>query len=158
MPTKQDQIIITEEEKKKLEEEIKFLDTTKRLEIATQIKKAAELGDVSENQLYTDSKTQMEMLELQISELRNTLKNAKVVKVKSVKGIVNINDRVSVRFEDGEVDTFQIVGSTNANPLEKKYSSASPIGQAILGKKVGDKVSYTASEKDFSLTIIQIID
>ncbi len=158
MAPKQDQIIITEEEKKRLEEEILFLDTKKRLEIAAQIKKAAEFGDVSENQLYTDLKSQMDMLDVQISDLKNTLKNAKVVRVKNVKGIININDTITVQFEDGEKDTFQVVGSTNANPLEKKYSSASPIGQAVIGKKVGDFSTYTSGSRVFKIKILSIAD
>jgi transcription elongation factor GreA len=157
--TKNSQTVITEEEKEKLEQEIKYLDTVKRLEIAESIKRAVELGDVSENQLYNDLKSQMEMLDIQISDLKNLLKNAKVVKVKNIKGIININDKITVKFIDtGEIDSFQIVGSTNANPLQKKYSSNSPIGQAVLGKKIGEENSYFVGDKETKIKIIGIED
>ena len=127
---------------KRLEEELETLKVVKRKEVAGKIKEAREQGDLSENAEYDAAKDEQRDIETRIDELEKLLKNAEVVVEEEV-DLKKINIGCTVLVYDKEFDEeveFQIVGSTEANSLTGKISNESLVGQALLGKKVGNKV------------------
>jgi transcription elongation factor GreA len=135
--------LITKEGLDKLREEIEYLSSEKRRDVAERIKEAREFGDISENSEYDDAKNEQAMLEQRIAQLEERLRRAAVIDeshidtdVVSVGAVVHVKDQKS-----GESRKFQIVGSTEANPSEHKLSNESPIGKALLGNKRGEIVS-----------------
>ena len=127
---------------KKLEDELHDLKVVKRKEVAGKIKEAREQGDLSENAEYDAAKDEQRDIEARIEELEGILKNAEVV-VEDEVDLDKINVGCKVKVFDITFDEemeFNIVGSTEANSLEGKISNESPVGQALMGKKVGDTV------------------
>ena len=127
---------------KKLEDELHDLKVVKRKEVAEKIKEAREQGDLSENAEYDAAKDEQRDIEARIDELEKLLKNAEVV----VEDEVNL-DKISigcvVKVYDVEFEEemeFKLVGSTEANSLQNKISNESPVGHALIGRKVGDVV------------------
>lgn len=127
---------------KALEDELEHLKVVKRKEVAGKIKEAREQGDLSENAEYDAAKDEQRDIEARIEELEKLLKNAEVV----VEDEVNL-DKISigcvVKVFDVEFDEeieFKLVGSTEANSLQNKISNESPVGHALIGKKIGDMV------------------
>ena len=112
---------------KALEDELENLKVVKRREIAQKIKEAREQGDLSENAEYDAAKDEQRDIEARIEELEAILKNAEVV----------VEDEVD--FD--KIMEFKLVGSTEANSLEGKISNESPVGQALMGKQIGDVVT-----------------
>lgn len=139
-----DQITVTSEGKRKLEEELEYLKTVKRKEDVEAIRVARSFGDLSENSEYDEAKTEQGKTESRISELEDMLKRAVVVDDTDVKtDKVNVGNVVRVLDEDFDEEIeYTIVGSTEADPLENRISDLSPIGKAMLGAKVGDRVSF----------------
>src|SRR3990167_4891500 len=133
---------LTQEGLGKLKEELKSLVKVKRPELAQRIKSARDMGDISENSEYDAAREEQAFIEGRISELEEIVKNA-VVSSNSVKGIVSVGSKVTVHI-DGDKEIFHIVGAPEANPAEKKISHESPLGSALLGKKVGDKFEVEA--------------
>jgi len=137
------QSVITPEGLEKLKEEIDHLTTVKRREVAERIKEAREFGDISENAEYDDAKNEQALLEQRIAQLEERLRRATVIDEKDVDtsevqfgSIVHVKDQ-----KTGDSRKFQIVGSTEADPLEQKLSNESPIGKALLGHKRNDIVT-----------------
>ena len=127
---------------KKLEDELHDLKVVKRKEVAGKIKEAREQGDLSENAEYDAAKDEQRDIEARIEELEAILKNAEVV-VEDEVDLDRINVGCKVKVHDYEFDEdmeLKIVGSTEANSLEGKISNESPVGQALMGKKVNDVV------------------
>ena len=127
---------------KALEDELENLKVVKRREIAQKIKEAREQGDLSENAEYDAAKDEQRDIEARIEELEAILKNAEVV-VEDEVDLDTISVGCKVKVYDVEFDEeieFKIVGSTEANSLEGKISNESPVGQALMGKEVGDVV------------------
>ncbi len=134
--------LITPEGLEKLKEEVEFLSTEKRREVAARIKEAREFGDISENSEYDDAKNEQAMLEQRILNLQEKLRRAKVVEDKDIDteqvgvgALVHVKDQKS-----GKSQKFHIVGAAEANPAEHKLSHESPIGTALLGHKKGEVV------------------
>ena len=135
--------ILTSEGLKKLEGELEDLIVVKRKEVAQKIKEAREQGDLSENAEYDAAKDEQRDIEARIEEIEKILKNAEIVDEDEV-NLDTINIGCQVRILDCEFDeelTYKIVGSTEANSLKGKISNESPVGKALLGKKVGEMVS-----------------
>lgn len=127
---------------KQLEDELQDLKVVRRKEVAQKIKEAREQGDLSENAEYDAAKDEQRDIELRIEELEKILKNAEVV-VEDEVDLDKINIGCRVKLYDCEYDEeleFQLVGSTEANSLQGKISNESPVGQALIGKRVGDLV------------------
>ena len=127
---------------KALEDELENLKVVKRREIAQKIKEAREQGDLSENAEYDAAKDEQRDIEARIEELEAILKNAEVVVDEVDFDKINIGCTVKV-FDitfDEEME-FKLVGSTEANSLEGKISNESPVGQALMGKQIGDVVT-----------------
>ena len=134
--------ILTYEGLKKLEDELQDLKVNRRKEIAEKIKEAREQGDLSENAEYDAAKDEQRDIEARIEELEALLKNAEVV-VEDEVNLDKINVGCVVKVYDREFEEemeFQIVGSTEANSLQNKISNESPVGHALIGRKVGDVV------------------
>ena len=134
--------ILTEEGKEKLEEELHYLETEKRAEIGERIRVARELGDISENSEYDDAKNEQGMMEARIAEITRILSEATVVSAPKRSGKVNIGSRVTVEM-GGRERVFSIVGAAESNSAEGKISNESPVGAALLGHKKDDEVETT---------------
>ncbi|MDO8584438.1 MAG: transcription elongation factor GreA [bacterium] len=125
----------------KLRAELVDLKTIKRREVASRIESAKALGDLSENAEYHEAKGELEQVERRVYEIEDILRNYSVIEEeRGVKGVVNVGSTVVVSVH-GKERTYIIVGSNEANPAAGKVSNESPIGQALLGAKVGDEVN-----------------
>ncbi|MBP3412792.1 MAG: transcription elongation factor GreA [Oscillospiraceae bacterium] len=129
-------------------EELKYLETEKMQEIAQLINEARSFGDLSENSEYDEAKNAQGELMGRIAELRNILDNAVIISDEAseeMKGIVGLGCTVVVRdLEFDENEVFAIVGTQEANPMEARISDESPLGKALLGKRVGEIAEYEA--------------
>lgn len=124
-----------------------------RPEAVETLRRARDLGDLSENGLYKAARAQLSSIDSRLSRLEILIKLADVQESKP--GIIGVGSRVSLREGDNET-TYVIVGEYEVNPKEKKISTASPIGRALVGKKVGDTVEISLPTKKFNLTIKSI--
>jgi transcription elongation factor GreA len=150
--------VLTPEGYERLKEEIEHLSTTKRREVAERIKQAREFGDIAENSEYDDAKNEQMMLEHRISQLEERLRNARVVEASEFeKGVVGVGTRVRLKDLDAnETTEYQIVGSAEANPAERKLSNESPVGRAIIGRKKGDTVEVAAPRGSLKYKIMDV--
>jgi transcription elongation factor GreA len=137
--------VLTPEGLEELKARIEHLRGERRREVAERIKEAREFGDISENSEYDDAKNEQAMLEKQISDLEEKLRNARVIDEKDVDtGVVSVGATVHVKDQKTDKSTkFKIVGSAEANPAEARLSNESPVGRALLGHKRGDTVSVS---------------
>lgn len=136
------QIILTEEGLRKLEEKLEHLKTVRRHDVAERIKQAIDFGDISENSEYEDAKNEQAFIEGEILTLEKMLRNAKLIDENAVGvDIVTVGSTVILKdMEFGDELEYTIVGSAEADPSEFKISNESPVGEAILGQKVGSIV------------------
>ncbi len=135
--------LLTAEGLKELKSKIEHLSTDRRREVANRIKEAREFGDISENSEYDDAKNEQAMLEKQISDLEEKLRNARLIDKNDVDTRA-VTVGVLVHLKDQKTDKstkFKIVGSAEANPSEQKLSNESPVGKALMGHKRGEIVS-----------------
>ncbi|AYF53808.1 transcription elongation factor GreA [Clostridium botulinum C] len=152
------QYIMTAEGVKKLEDELEYLKTTKRREITEKIKVALSYGDLSENSEYDEAKNEQAFVEGRIVQIENMLRNANVVDESEIpKDVVSVGSIVKVKDYDfdEEID-FHIVGSAEADPMENKISNESPVGSALIGKKVGDIVDVPVPDGISKFEILEI--
>ena len=150
--------IITYAGLKQYEDELQNLKVNRRKEIAQKIKEAREQGDLSENAEYDAAKDEQRDIELRIEELEKLLKNAEVV-VEDEVDLDKISVGCKVKVYDMEYDEemeFRIVGSTEANSLQNKISYESPVGNALLGKGVGDIVDVETQSGDIQYRVLEI--
>lgn len=142
---------------KALEDELENLRVVKRKEVAGKIKEAREQGDLSENAEYDAAKDEQRDIEARIDELEKILKNVEVVVEEEV-DLEKINVGCTILVHDDEYDEeieFKIVGSTEANSLQGKISNESPVGQALIGKKVGDVVDVETPGRKYQIYSIK---
>jgi transcription elongation factor GreA len=151
-------VILTSEGYEKLKQQIEDLETNKRREVADRIREAREFGDISENSEYDDAKNEQALLEHRIARLKEQLRSARVIDPKDVpKDVVSVGTKVRVKDVDhGDVDTYEIVGSAEADPARSRLSNESPVGRALLGRKKGEKVVVKVPAGDFAYTIVEI--
>ena len=143
---------------KALEDELENLRVVKRKEVAGKIKEAREQGDLSENAEYDAAKDEQRDIEARIDELEKILKNVEVVVEEEV-DLEKINVGCTILVHDDEYDEeieFKIIGSTEANSLQGKISNESPVGQALIGKKVGDVVDVETPAGKIRYTVLKI--
>ena len=136
-------VMLTAEGLKQLEEELDFLKGEKRKEIAEKIKVARSYGDLSENSEYDDAKNEQAILEARIATIEATLKVAVVIDENELGSDQSVHVGSLVKVENismGREFEYRIIGSNESNPKENKISDESPVGKALLGKKVGDMV------------------
>lgn len=130
---------------KSLEDELEYLRTTREKEVAEMIKEARSFGDLSENSEYDEAKNEQGKLYARIAEIENILAHATVIEEHEDENTIGMGTRVTVRDEDtGDEDTFEIVGSQEADPLDGRVSDDSPFGRAIIGRRTGDRVTVEA--------------
>lgn len=143
---------------KKYEEELTDLKVNRRKEIAQKIKEAREQGDLSENAEYDAAKDEQRDIEARIEELEKLLKNAEVVvEEEADTEVISVGCEITVLdVEFDEELTYQMVGSTEARSLEGKISNESPLGHALLGKRVGDSVIVESLEGNLEYKVINI--
>jgi len=151
-------IKLTDDGLKKLKEELEILKTEGRADIAEKIKVARGYGDLSENSEYDEAKNEQAKIEARIVEIEAMLKNVEIIEdVKGKAKSVMIGVKVKVRdCEYGDEDEYRVVGSTEADPRSGLISDESPVGKALLGKKLGDEVIVEAPGGEFKLKIIEI--
>ena len=150
--------ILTYEGLKKYEDELHELKVVKRQEVAQKIKEAREQGDLSENAEYDAAKDEQRDIEARIEELEKILKNVEVV-VEDEVDLDRINIGCKVILHDMEFDEdleYKIVGSTEANSLKGKISNESPVGKALLGKKVGEIVTVETLAGNIQYKVLEI--
>lgn len=152
------QVILTSEGLEKLEKELEYLKTVKRQEVAAEIKVALGYGDLSENSEYDEAKNKQAQMEIRIVEIEAMLKNAKVIDEAEIStDTVSVGCTVTVYdVEFDEELQYNIVGSTEADPSNGKISDESPVGSALLGKKVGDIVEVPAPAGSIELKVVEI--
>ena len=150
--------IMTYEGVKKLEEELEYLKTVKRKEITEKIKVALGYGDLSENSEYDEAKNDQAFTEGRIIQLENMLKNAVVVDESEIpKDKVSVGSIVkAMDYEFDEEVEYTIVGSAEADPMNFKISNESPVGSALLGKKVGDVVEVAVPSGVSKFEVLEI--
>lgn len=152
------QVLLTEEGLNKLEFELEHLKTTVRKEVAEKIKQAMAFGDLSENSEYDEAKNEQGQIEVRIAQLENMLKNAKVIDEDEI-DVTTVSVGAKVRILDvgfNEEIEYTMVGSTEANPSQFKLSDESPVGSALLGKKVGSTVKVEAPGGVLKFKILDI--
>lgn len=143
---------------KKLEDELENLKVVKRKEVAGKIKEAREQGDLSENAEYDAAKDEQRDIEAQIVELENILKNAEIIQDND-KSKDKIKMESVVKLHDVEYDEdieYTIVGSSEADSLNNKISNESPLGAALIGKKVGDTVKIEAPVGEIEYKVVSV--
>jgi transcription elongation factor GreA len=149
-------VYITLAGKQKLEEELEYLTTVRRNEVAAAIKSAKEEGDLSENSAYDEAKLSQGFLEGRIQTIQAQLRNAVIIESNRTNGTVSIGSTVTVEEEGFGEETYTIVGSAEADPLTGRISNESPIGEALLGAKVGDTVTAAAPGGQIVFKVIKV--
>ncbi|MGI6778502.1 MAG: transcription elongation factor GreA [Acetivibrionales bacterium] len=152
------EVVLTYEGLKKLEDELEYFKGTKRREIAERIKQALSFGDISENSEYDEAKNEQAYVESRIAQLELMLKNAKIIDEDDVSTEkVSIGARVKLLDigYDEEVE-YYLVGSTEADPSKSKISNESPVGKALINKKVGDIVEVAVPDGTIQFKILEI--
>ncbi|MEE1161741.1 MAG: transcription elongation factor GreA [Acutalibacteraceae bacterium] len=149
---------LTDDGLKKLEEELENLKTVGRADIAEKIKVARGYGDLSENSEYDEAKNEQAKIEARIVEIEEMLKNVEIIEdVKGKAKTVMVGVKVKVLDEEyGDECEYRVVGSTEADPRDGKISDESPVGRALMGKKIGDEVIVEAPGGEFKLKVVGI--
>lgn len=152
------EVVLTKKGLSKIEGEIEHLKTVRRKEVSGRIKQAIAFGDLSENAEYDEAKNEQAQVEERITKLENMLKGATIIDENNIDtDVVNIGSRVVVKdVEDNEEMEYTIVGLTEADPYELKVSNESPIGRALIGKRVADLVEIMIPDGQINYKIVEI--
>ena len=147
---------MTAEGKKKLEKELEELKTKKRPGVIERIKVARGFGDLSENSEYEAAKDEQSTLENRIVTIQTMLRYAEIIDAKAVaKNEVSIGKKVTFE-EDGDEETYEIVGAAEADAFNGKISNESPIAQGLIGRKVGDQVTINTPGGEMTVKITKV--
>ena len=149
-------VFLTPEGYRKLEEELEYLTTTRRAEVAAAIHEAKMDGDVSENAGYEEAKRQQAFVEGRIMTIQAMLENAVLIEQDGPSDTARLGSRVTVQEEGWEPETYTIVGSAEAAPGEGRISNESPLGKALLGHKVGETISFESPGGPVVMQILNI--
>jgi transcription elongation factor GreA len=154
MPTS----FLTREGYTKLQEELEYLRTKKREEIANRLHEAMEGGELIENAEYEAAKNEQAFVEGRIKELEVLLATARVIDEvhHAASGAVQVGSTVTIQEETLEPEVYTIVGAAEANPVRGKISNESPLGKALLNRKVGERVQVDAPAGSFVVSIIKV--
>ena len=154
--SKSDEIYVTEEGLEEIKKELEYLQQEKRPEVINALKEARALGDLSENAEYDAARSEQAEVEAKIASLNQMLENVIVIKEADT-DTVSIGNTVKIEYtEDGEKETYTIVGSTEADPFENKISNESPIAKAIMGLKKGEKANVASPNGEYEVKILEI--
>lgn len=156
--TEKNQELITPEGLEKLQTELEYLTETRRREIADRIRQAREFGDISENSEYDDAKNEQYLLERRIGELQRRARSAKVVEPSNTDSdSVDLGTLVTLRLIDKDEERkFHIVGANESDPQSGKLSHASPVGRAVLKRRVGEKVTVATPRGSTEYEIVNV--
>jgi transcription elongation factor GreA len=147
---------LTPEGFEKLQQELNHLRRVRRPQVAEHIRLAREDGDLSENAGYDAAKEEQAYVEGRIMTIEALLKNARIIENHGNSGTIVVGSRVTVQQEGYEAETFHIVGSAEVNPLEGRISNKSPLGQALLGKQVGEHVQVNTPGGVTNFSILKV--
>ena len=149
---------LTKEGFQKLQDELDYLRTAKRQEVANRLHEAMEGGELIENAEYEAAKNEQAFVEGRIQELDLLLATAKIIEENGKKksDIVTLGSKTTIKEGNFEAETFTIVGAAEANPREGKISNESPIGKAILSHKVGDTVKVETPGGTYNVKILKV--
>jgi len=151
------EIFLTPDGLAKLEEELEYLRTVRRQEVAEKLQQAKELRSSVISPEYEEAKNEQGFVEGRILEIERIIKDATIVRHEDVNvDFVEVGNEVKVRLQDGSEEHYTIVGSAEANPSEGKISNESPMGKALLEKRVGDEVEVEAPAGVLKLRIVEI--
>ncbi len=152
------EVVLTAEGLARLEKELQHLKTVRRREVAERIKRALEFGDISENSEYDDAKNEQAFVEGRIITLEKMLRNSRVVDEESIDAsIITIGSKVTVKnLNTGDTMSFMIVGSAESDPSENRISDESPVGRALIGKKVGDVVEIDVPAGKLNYEVMEV--
>lgn len=152
------EVLLTLKGLRKIEEELQHLKTVRRKEVAERIKQAIAFGDISENSEYDEAKNEQAQVEERIMKLESMLKKARVIDEEDINlEQVSIGTTVQVKdLEFDEIVEYTIVGSAEADPYELKISNESPVGKALLGRKIGDVVEVQIPDGVTKYEILKI--
>ena len=155
MPTNN---FLTKEGYQKLQDELDYLRTAKRQEVANRLHEAMEGGELIENAEYEAAKNEQAFVEGRIQELDLLLATAKIIEDNGKKkgDVVHLGSKVTIKEGNFEAETFTIVGAAEANPREGKISNESPIGKAILSRKLGDTVKVETPGGTYNVKILKV--
>lgn len=151
----QKRIEITKQGIDALQIELKKLIDIDRPVVLEKLHKARSMGDLSENSAYTTAREEQSMLESRISEINYILKNASILTTQTSNSVISVGSKIRVDIA-GNLDTIEIVGEYEADPMNKKLSSTSPIGKALLGKKTGDIIEIEVPSGKITYKILEI--
>ncbi len=153
-----EQTFLTREGLKKLEEELNYLRTVRRAEVADRLHDAQEDGELIENAEYEDAKNEQAFVEGRILTLESMLSNAVIIKDKGhAQGQVVIGSKITIKeVGGGKPEMYELVGAAEADPKQGRISNESPLGKALLGRRVGDEVKVNAPAGTLSFRITAI--
>ena len=148
---------MSQERLEELQKELEYLQTTREKEVAEQIKEARSFGDLSENSEYDEAKNEQGKLYSRIAEVKDLVENAVIIEKSAADGKVVTGSKVTVKdMDDDYEECYQIVGSQEADPMNGRISDESPMGRALVGHVVGDKVEVEAPVGKLHFEIIAI--
>ena len=148
-------VILTEDGRKRLQDELEHLRTVRRPGIAERIQQSKEFQSTSNNAEWDDAKNDQAFVEGKILELESMLRTASVAQPLH-KGVVGIGSVVTLKTPDGDSETYTIVGSLEASAIDGRISNESPVGQALLGKKVGQEIEVKVPAGKQRLKIVKV--
>jgi len=153
-----DQTFLTRDGLKKLEEELNFLRTTRRAQVAERLHNAQEDGELIENAEYEDAKNEQAFLEGKILSLESMLSSAVIIAENGASnGMVNLGSKVTIKESGGgKPEVYQLVGAAEANPKDGRISNDSPLGRALLGRKVGEDIKVNAPSGTITFRVVAI--
>jgi len=147
---------LTQEGYEELQQELIYLRTEKRKEVADRLHNAMDDGDLIENAEYEAAKNEQSFVEGRINELEYLLGTARIADPNSAPGTIQVGSRVTVQEEDFEPEVYIIVGAAEAKPEFGKISNESPLGKALCGHKASDKVKINAPAGSFTVNVIKV--
>jgi transcription elongation factor GreA len=147
---------LTNEGYQKLQEELEYLRTIRRQEIANRLHEAMEGGELIENAEYEDAKNEQAFVEGRIKELEILLATARVITEEEKHENIQVGSKVTVQEEGSQPENYIIVGAAEANPRAGKISNESPLGRALLNRKAGELVKVDAPAGSFSVQVLKV--
>ena len=147
---------LTPEGHQKLQDELEYLRTTKRLEVAERLHEAMEGGELIEHAEYEAAKNEQAFIEGRIQELERLLANCRIIQETGKMDTVQIAAKVTIQENGNDPETYTIVGPVEANPRDGKISNESPLGRALLNHRAGDTVTVEAPSGSFTVNIVKV--
>jgi transcription elongation factor GreA len=150
------QTFLTPEGYQKLEEELKYLQTARRRQVAQRLHQALGEGDILENAELEDARNEQAFVEGRILMLENILRNAIIIEEEGPRETVGLGSHVTVVEGEGPPETYHVVGSAEADPTKGLISNESPLGRALMGRKIGDKAEVNAPDGVLMFEVVGI--